>query len=121
MARQSYLLLSSTVGQVNIVGEQVKAAGYYGSSNGKHTVAIYNKNFTGRLSIQATLALEPSDNDWFAVSLGGDLEVEYTDQDSITTFNFTGNYVWLRAVVDRSYLPAPEDPHGSIDKIYLNF
>lgn len=110
------VLLPSTQGQVNITGAPEKADGWYGYADGLHTVAVYLQNFKGRVFIEASLALEPTDDDWFALpltpttpwvqypknpyeptgELGGDTGVE--------AFTFKANIVWLRARVDRSYM-----------------
>lgn len=133
MSKQSIRLLESTLGQVNVTGPAVKAAGYYGSTRGLHTLAVYLSDFTGRLYIQGTLATDPQEDDWFNIELQNNSA--YTEfpivngsptgingDTGVDSFSFEANLVWLRAVVDRSYLPTPEDPiHGSISKILVNY
>ena len=69
----------------------------------------YNLNqFIGTITIQGTLATSPTDADYFAVAT--------TTQDSTTGSiieNFTGNYVWVRAVVSNW-------TSGAITSISLN-
>jgi hypothetical protein len=89
-------------------GEKFKGDGYYGRSDGLHTVQYSVTGFTGTVAVQATLAVNPVEADWFTV---------YTESHLTTTKtiveNFTGNYVWLRAAVSSW-------TDGSVDSILLN-
>ena len=97
-----------------VTGEKYKGDGYYGRSDGFHTVQ-YNISgnsdsaFTGTITMQATLATLPTDDDWFTVS--GTTAV-YDQFYGSETKNFTGNYVWVRVYV--SYTD------GTISSILLN-
>jgi len=79
--------------------DKVKGDGYFGGSDGFHTVAINtNRYFLGTVTVQATLASEPIEADWFNIT---DASVEYTEFDVRTSSivdlrNFTGNFVWVR-------------------------
>jgi hypothetical protein len=95
-----------------IVGEKEKGDGFYGRSDGIHTVQYSVTDLAGTVTIQATLAAEPGEADWFSV-----YEQSYPlDGDNLTTrsniSNFTGNYVWIRAKVDYT--------EGTVDRILLN-
>jgi hypothetical protein len=94
--------------------ERIKGDGYFGSSDGLHTVFWSVANFIGTLEVQATLASEPVEADWTTVRLteSGNrfvvdttglvtaLGVETTRYTTPTTtsksYNFTGNFVWIR-------------------------
>ena len=79
---------------VTTVGDQYKGDGYYGRSDGLHTVQYTYTGFTGTIAIEATLAVTPEDSDWFTVFF------ENIDQDTASKItNFTGNYVWIRAKI----------------------
>ncbi len=94
---------------------KLKGDGYYGSSDGLHTVQIQTANFVGKIEMQGTLAVSPSSDDWFTVSLGstnagvdttGLLNssnisfVSYTTATTnVKTYNFTGNLVWVRSKI----------------------
>lgn len=125
MARTSILLLDSTVGLVNSTGNAVKGSAYYNTTDSKSTIAIYTQHLDGRLTIQASLSSCPTDSDWFDIEIYPTREtiyVEFTNDTSVTTYNFAGNYVFLRANIDKSYLENPSDPaHGYISKILLNY
>lgn len=96
-----------------VTGEKYKGDGYYGRSDGIHTIQYALEGFIGTVSIQATLAVEPGTDDWFTVYT----ESYPIDSSGSTTTsvikNFTGNYVWVRA-----YISGWTD--GSVDKILLN-
>lgn len=80
-----------------------KGDGYYGSSDGFHTVAFKaTPNFVGTVTMQATLATDPQENDWFNV---GSTTSTYTalnirSTSTVDIYNFTGNFVWVRAKVN---------------------
>lgn len=92
-----------------------KGDGYFGAADGLHTVTYtVTPNFVGTLTMQATLATVPTQNDWFNVV---NSDVNYTVVDSTTTnyVNFTGNFVWVRAVVNRD----AAQPNGSV--LFVNY
>ena len=91
-----------------ITGEKVKGAGFYGLGNGLHTVQVHVTNFTGSVIVQATLATDPQEEDWFRV-----YEYAASNSDENFTNNFTGNFVWIRATVNYTT--------GSINRILLNY
>lgn len=96
-------------------GDKFKGAGFYGKSSGLHTLQWNLYDFVGTMRIQATLELNPNENDWFFVNLGNDILVtdttgkvskynsnkfEYTEStNGIYGSNFVGNYVWVRAYI----------------------
>jgi regulation of enolase protein 1 (concanavalin A-like superfamily) len=104
-----------------VTGEKYRGDGYYGRSDGFHTVQVNLTEFIGTIEVQGTLAINPSDNDWFKVSLGKtssetvvstvdttglvsssttSIDINYIQNEtSVRTYNFTGNYVWLRVKV----------------------
>ena len=99
----TYPLYTTTNAMLYYASEAVQGDGYYGSSNGLHTVMyVSDMNFVGTITMQATLATAPTDSDWFDVA---DTGVTYTRLgDTRTTSstdiaNFTGNFVWVRGVV----------------------
>lgn len=114
-----------------ITGEKFKGDGYYGRSDGLHTVQINLTGFLGNIEIQGTLAIDPQDSDWFSVSLGESsitsvdttglvtsittsIALNYTQNEtSVETYNFTGNFVWLRAKVSSW-------TDGTVNSIKLN-
>jgi hypothetical protein len=97
-----------------------KGDGYFGSSDGLHTVMYtYDSNFIGTITMQASLATSPVESDWFDIegttSHQDDTSPQYNGL-TVTTrsdyYNFTGNFVWVRGVV---VIEA-----GQVDSIYYN-
>ena len=91
--------------------EKVKGDGYYGNGQGLQTVTyvpwyegptgqLVINNFVGSVVIQASLATDPVDADWFPIS---STATTFDSVYHINTFhNFVGNFVWIRAKVDIS-------------------
>ena len=138
MSVQSFELLSDTSGQLNMVGPAVKADGFYGFSDGLHTISVKLSNFTGRVYIEATLELVPDCDDWFPIMLDSDNPyIEYPIDPHMTTdtkgdtgmdsFVIEGNFVFVRARINRDYVvPVPVTDQdladlGSITRILMNF
>jgi hypothetical protein len=130
----SKILLSNTNDKANVVGDPVHADGWYGFSDGLHTVSMHVVNFTGRIKIQASLALEPTEEDWFDITLTETtpyLEFPLNSTPTgllngdtrVVAVSFKANVLWVRAVMDRSYLQVVEPYNGSfgvINKIILS-
>lgn len=82
--------------------QKTKGDGYFGSSDGLHTVMyVANSSFVGTVTMQATLATEPTNSDWFTVN---DTSSTYTalnirSTSTVDIHNFTGNFVWVRGYV----------------------
>lgn len=95
-----------------------KGDGYFGSADGLHTVTFtVTPNFVGTLTMEATLATNPVEADWFYVK-DSKFEYKYPIIPATTTtnyVNFTGNFVWVRASVFRS----TDQPNGSV--LFINY
>lgn len=74
--------------------EKSKGSGYNRTSNGLHTAIYSFDNFTGTVKLQATLATDPTASQWFDID-GSEFVGNETTSNS--SFNFTGNFVWIRA------------------------
>ena len=81
------------------VSDKVKGDGYFGGSDGFHTVSYSTTQyFRGTVTMQASLASEPISADWFDVV---NTQLVYRQNNvrtgpSVNLFNFTGNFVWVR-------------------------
>lgn len=112
MAANSEIILSSNTHSGDsttetIVGSKFKGDGYYGRSDGFHSVQYTYDGLSGIITIQGTLAVDPTEDDWF------DVHTYTADQESSSKIaNFTGNYVWIRASVVYT--------DGTISSITLN-
>lgn len=108
MSSNSETILSSTTHPGDsttetVTGDKYKGDGYYGRSDGFHTVQYNLSGFTGSIEMQATLAIEPASTDWFTISSTvhvSTAEDSSNARDGSFLYNFTGNYVWVRAVVE---------------------
>tara|TARA_Y100000592_G_scaffold98753_1_gene172682 strand:+ start:879 stop:1487 length:609 start_codon:yes stop_codon:yes gene_type:complete len=71
-----------------------------GINNNKalHTIAVYTKNFTGALRVQATMSASPSDSDFFDITMegAGSTANSFSSSTTVTNFNFTGVYHSVR-------------------------
>jgi hypothetical protein len=119
------VLLTSTGNQLEVTGNKLAGDGYYGHSDGLHTVAWNLNNFKGRIKIQATLAIDPAESDWCDIDLDsqGNGYVEFTTATSGTkNYNFTGNWVWVRAQVIRSHDPTLTILNsGVVSNVWYNY
>ena len=117
MSRTSSNMLSGVVsGTTAVTGGDTPGDSFYGFTDGLHTVAIYPNNFLGQVEIQATLAETPGNSDWFNITLKNGNFATYNNQSTVDAYTFTGNFLYLRAVV------TPQSGNtGSIDKILLNY
>ena len=111
-----------------ITGDKFKGDGYYGRSDGLHTIQVNLAGFLGDVQLQGTLAVDPTADDWFTVRLGSGQTIdttgkifnaitsklEYTDNEtSSKAYNLTGNYVWIRIYVSNW-------TDGTVNSIQLN-
>ena len=92
-----------TLDHTGFVSDKAKGDGYYSQPDGVHTVAyqVLNRgdsvdDFFGSCRMQGTLATTPTEDDWFDIS-----GTTFTSDQSttISSANFTGNFVWVRAKV----------------------
>ena len=97
-----------------------KGDGFYGYSDGLHTVSWQLTGFTGTITIQASLVETPGSTDWFDVTLAdpagtasGTLQA-YSTETSHKAFNFTGNFVNIRASITAFTA-------GTINKLRFNY
>ena len=112
----------------SVTGDKFKGDGYYGRSDGLHTIQVNLTGFLGDVQLQGTLAVDPTADDWFTVTLGSGQTIDttgkivsattsklqYTDNEtSSKTYNFTGNYVWIRIHVSNW-------TDGTVNSIQLN-
>jgi hypothetical protein len=116
----TYPLFTSTDQTLVYKSIPAKGDGYFGGSDGLHTVMYtYDSNFIGTITMQASLATAPTEADWFDINGTEEQQTEtsgFYNGNSIMTqstyHNFTGNFVWVRGVV---VIEA-----GRVDSIYYN-
>ena len=137
MSKQSVQMLGDTQINLNLTGDKIRADGYFGYKDGLHTVTFHLDDFTGRIYIEATLESDPAESDWFSLFLDGqNAYKEYpidplfptgnNGDTMVDAFTFQGNFLYIRARMDRSYVvPVPTTEaeislQGSIKKVMLN-
>jgi len=104
---------TTTLDHVGFVSDKQKGDGYYSKPDGVHTVSYKvdaTMNVEATLKMQGSLATTPTEDDWFDVSS----TTPTLDQSTtIFSYNFTGNFVWVRAKVQGVTA-------GSVENILLN-
>ena len=102
---------TTTLDHTGFVSDKSKGDGYYSQPDGVHTVAYQvNSTMTGSIKMQGSLATTPTEDDWFDIA-GSTFT---TDQSTlISTANFTGNFVWVRA-------KATSVTAGTISSVLIN-
>ena len=86
---------TTTLDHTGFVSDKAKGDGYYSQPDGVHTVAYQvNSALTGSIKMQGSLATTPTEDDFFDIT-----GTTFTADQStlISTANFTGNFVWIRA------------------------
>jgi hypothetical protein len=102
---------TTTLDHTGFVSDKEKGDGYYSQPDGVHTVAYQvNSTMTGSIKIQGSLATTPTEDDWFDVS-GSTFTADQSTL--ISTANFTGNFVWVRA-------KATSVTAGTISSVLIN-
>jgi|TARA_A100001388_G_scaffold102684_1_gene74873 hypothetical protein len=93
------------------VTDKFKGDGYYSQTDGNHTVAYHvTTSCTGSIKMQGSLATTPTEDDYFDI----DGTTFTTDQSTtISSVNFTGNFVWVRA-------KCTDNTAGAVSKILYN-
>lgn len=137
MSKQSVQVLGDTQVNLNLTGDKIRADGFFGYKDGLHTVTFHIEDFTGRIYLEATLESNPAETDWFALYLDGQNAYKQypliavaptgvTGDTMVDAFTFQGNFLYIRARMDRSYVvPVPTTEVeisllGSIKKVLLN-
>ena len=120
---------------LSFTGDKARGDGYLGYNDGLHTIAIDVQDFKARVYIQGTLSTNPVEADWFDIQLASSTDyIQFpadpnnllgggTNGDTVTKgYTFQGNFVYLRAKVDRSWIdPTPDLANvGTLNKIQLN-
>ena len=94
---------TTTLDHTGFVTDKTKGDGYFSQPDGVHTVAYQVVNlgdstddFIGTIKMQGSLATTPTEDDYFDIS-----GTTYTSDQSTTiaSFNFTGNFVCVRAKI----------------------
>ena len=110
-------------GSLDQTGSATRADGYQGFADGMQTVAFQVKNFRGRIFVDASVSDNPTDSDWFPIGLSNLSYYDFDDSVGATrieTFNIVGNFVYLRARIQRSHLGLPVTDLGNCERVVLS-
>lgn len=139
---QSVTLLGTTSGKINVTGDPQRGAGFSNTIGNNHTVSIGISNFIGRIWIEGSIESSPGENDWVPIPLIGtvpylqfpvnphkpvsDLSAygQAVGDSGNFVYNFTGNFIWVRARVDRTYIsppPVSDSLVGAVIKVLMNY
>lgn len=108
-------LLPNTTGFINVYGEPVEAVGMIANKTESvlNTLSFFTKGFVGRIHIYGTLSLDPDTEDWVDLNISGDKDKPYLELDDEFAKepdrrfikNIEGAYTYMKAEIDRTYLP----------------
>lgn len=98
-----------TANVYSLTGNSVPAAAYYLGNQDLQTVNYKLTEVTGNIVIEASLASNPTNDDWFRVY---ELECANTTVSSYT--NVDGNFVYMRAKIE-------DFAHGVVQFVKLSY
>jgi len=127
----SVVVLLGPTSEVTKTGPAINVATLKRDKDAMYTATISVDDFCGRVFIQGTLVKNPKSSDWFNIKIGDNRYIDYPitpghprdtrvgafGDTAIDKFNFEGNYLQIRAVVDKSGVPTPS---GRITQILLS-
>ena len=91
----------TTGGPLAYVSGNIDARPGINNNKALHTIAVYTKNFQGSWRVQATMSANPSDSDFFDITLDGEASSTVTfilPTTLVYQYNFTGVYHSIRFV-----------------------
>ena len=90
-----------------------KATGYFNKPNGLITLAVYATGYTGNFYVQGALSENPTENDWFDITLGSYTEVffPYNSYTGIDPWTFRTNVNYIRT--------KHTAPTGTVDQVIV--
>ena len=91
----------------------LKATGYFNKPNGLVTLAVYGTNYTGNFYVEGALSENPTEGDWFNITLGSYTNpyYPYTGHTGIDPWTFRTNVNYIRT--------KHTQPTGTLDKIIV--
>jgi hypothetical protein len=132
--RRSVTVMGSTGSAMNQLSEAIKGDSYYGYTDGLHTFQVIYNQYIGRFRIQATLSLEPTEDDWFDLLPVNTTGKRFNDlgyiqfnaddpADKSEAYTVQGNFAFLRAFCDRRHVGDGETydiSYGQISQVILS-
>lgn len=107
--------------QLDQLSYPLRGDGYYGYRDGAQIFAVTFNNFVGRIQIEATLEINPNEQDWFPVWMNRVTPYKQysTATNGTESFSVHGNFVLVRFRKIRSYLTDTSSV-GDITKVMLS-
>ena len=132
--RRSVTIMSATGTDMNKYSETVKGDSYYGFTDGLHTIQVIYNQYVGRLRIQGTLSLTPTDADWFDIvptttsgsSWNPDGYIQFNANnpaDLSEAYTFQGNFTFIRIYADREHVGdgvTYDSSYGQVSRVILS-
>lgn len=132
--RRSVTVMNASGTEMNKFSETVKGDSYYGFTDGLHTFQVTYNQFVGRLRIQATLSLTPTDTDWFDIvpnsttgtsfNPAGFVQFNANDPADLSeAYTFQGNFTFIRIYMDREHVgdgATYDESYGQISRVILS-
>jgi hypothetical protein len=123
----SAVLLLGETSELNVTGSDVYIATLKRDKDALYTATINVEEFSGRIYLQGSLAKNPSSADWFNIKINNKRYIDYPldpanprgtiGDTAADKFNFAGNFLHIRAVVDKTVV---SNPSGKIIQILLS-
>jgi hypothetical protein len=107
--------------EVDQLSDVLRGDGYYGYRDGAQIFAVTFNNFVGRIQIEATLEINPSEQDWFPVWMNRAAPYKQYNNpvNGTESFSVHGNFVLIRFRKTRSYL-SDTSSIGDVTKVMLS-
>lgn len=132
--RRSVTVMNASGTEMNKFSETVKGDSYYGFTDGLHTFQVTYNQFVGRLRIQATLSLTPTDTDFFDIvpnsttgtsfNPAGFVQFNANDPADLSeAYTFQGNFTFIRIYMDRGHVgdgATYDESYGQISRVILS-
>ncbi len=132
--RKYAVLLSGTGTEMSKFSTEVKGDSYYGYTDGLHTIQVTYSQFIGRLRLQCTLAVEPTENDWFDIQPDNTNGRRFNENGYVQfnadnpangseAYTFQGNFAWVRVYMDRTHMgdsATYDDSYGQLSRVILS-
>lgn len=79
------------------------------------TVAQHTADFVGTIVVEASIASDPQEGDWFIAHAEDYLEFVGSTEERARNrlVNLVGRFIWMRVVVTRD----PSKPQGTVDRV----
>lgn len=79
-----------------------------------NTLNIYTANYVGVVTIEASIKLNPTDDDWFVIHIETfEPFVSNETKRRVRAANVTGRFLWMRATAVKD----PVHPLGIVDRV----